>query len=54
MTSVELAVIIFFGLALIFAVWRLFSHDDSNRDSELRREIREIGSDQMHILQALG
>ena len=54
MTSVELAVIIFFGLALIIAVWRLFSHDDSNRDSELRREIREIGSDQMHILQALG
>jgi len=53
-TSVELAVIIFFGLALIIAVWRLFSHDDSNRDSELRREIREIGSDQMHILQALG
>ncbi|MBE39564.1 MAG: DNA recombination protein RmuC [Euryarchaeota archaeon] len=54
MSSVELAVIIFFGLALIIAVWRLFSRDDSNRDSELRREIREIGSDQMHILQALG
>jgi DNA recombination protein RmuC len=53
-SSVELAVIIFFGLALIIAVWRLFSRDDSNRDSELRREIREIGSDQMHILQALG
>ena len=54
MSSVELAVIIFFGLALIIAVWRLFSRDDSNRNSELRREIREIGSDQMHILQALG
>ena len=54
MSSVELAVIIFFGLALIIAVWRLFSRDDSNRDSELRREIREIGSDQVHILQALG
>ena len=54
MSSVELAVIIFFGLALIIAVWRLFSRDGSNRDSELRREIREIGSDQMHILQALG
>ncbi len=54
MSSVELAAIIFFGLALIIAVWRLFSRDDSNRDSELRREIREIGSDQMHILQALG
>ncbi|DAC24874.1 MAG TPA: DNA recombination protein RmuC [Candidatus Poseidoniales archaeon] len=54
MSSIELAAIVFFGLALIIAVWRLFSQDDSNRDSELRREIREMGDSQMHTLQALG
>jgi len=53
-SSIELAAIVFFGLALIIAVWRLFSQDDSNRDSELRREIREMGDSQMHTLQALG
>lgn len=54
MSGIELAAIVFFGLALIIAVWRLFSQDDSNRDSELRREIREMGDSQMHTLQALG
>jgi len=53
-SGIELAAIVFFGLALIIAVWRLFSQDDSNRDSELRREIREMGDSQMHTLQALG
>ena len=54
MSSIELAAIVFFGLALIIAVWRLFSQDDSSRDSDLRREIREMGDSQMHTLQALG
>lgn len=54
MSSIELAAIVFFGLALIIAVWRLFSQDDSSRDSDLRREIREMGDSQMHALQALG
>jgi len=53
-SSIELAAIVFFGLALIIAVWRLFSQDDSSRDSDLRREIREMGDSQMHALQALG
>jgi len=53
-SSIELAAIVFFGLALIIAVWRLFSQDDSSRDSDLRREIREMGDSQMHTLQALG
>ena len=54
MSSIELAAIVFFGLALIIAVWRLFSQDDSSRDSDLRREIREMGDSQMRTLQALG
>ena len=44
----------FLGLALTFTLWQLFSNNNSDGGAELRREIREMGSEQMNTLQALG
>ena len=54
MADVELIAISFLGLALTFTLWQLFSSNDSDGGVELRREIREMGSEQMNALQALG
>tara|TARA_Y100001934_G_scaffold66093_1_gene82129 strand:+ start:214 stop:1371 length:1158 start_codon:yes stop_codon:yes gene_type:complete len=54
MADVELVAIGFLGLALTFTLWQLFSSNDSDGGVELRREIREMGSEQMNALQALG
>ena len=54
MADVELIAIGFLGLALTFTLWQLFSSNDSDGGAELRREIREMGSEQMNALQALG
>ena len=42
------------GLALIFSLWQLMGKTDSNGGAGLRREIREMGAEQMNTLQALG
>ena len=44
----------FLGLALTLALWQLFKKNNSDEGAELRREIREMGSEQMNALQALG
>ncbi len=44
----------FLGLALTFTLWQLFSNNNSDGGAELRKEIREMGSEQMNALQALG
>jgi len=54
MADVELIAISFLGLALTFTLWQLFSNNNSDGGAELRREIREMGSEQMNTLQALG
>ena len=54
MEDTELIVIGILGLALIFALWQLMGKNDSDGGAELRREIREMGSEQMNTLQALG
>jgi len=54
MVDVELFMIGFLGLALTFTLWQLFSNNNSDGGVELRREIREMGSEQMNALQALG
>jgi DNA recombination protein RmuC len=54
MVDAELITIGTLGLALIFTLWQLMSKNDSGGGIELRREIREMGSEQMNSLQALG
>jgi len=54
MADAELIAIGALGLALIFTLWQLMSKNDSDEGTELRREIREMGSEQMNTLQALG
>ena len=54
MVDVGLIAIGFLGIALTFALWHLFSKNNSDVGVELRKEIREMGSEQMNALQALG
>ena len=54
MVDVGLIAIGFLGIALTFALWHLFSNNNSDVGVELRKEIREMGSEQMNALQALG
>lgn len=42
------------SFALIIALWQLMNNSDSKNDIEIRKEIREMGSEQMNTLQALG
>ena len=52
--DLELFAIGFLGLALTLSLWQLFNKNNSEEGAELRREIREMGSEQMNALQALG
>ena len=52
--ELELFAIGFLGLALTLTLWQLFNKNNSDEGAELRREIREMGSEQMNALQALG
>ena len=52
--DLELIAICFLGLALTLTLWHLFRNDNSDGGAELRREIREMGSEQINALQALG
>ena len=54
MVDVGLIAIGFLGIALTFALWSLFNNNNSDVGVELRKEIREMGSEQMNALQALG
>ncbi|HJM18196.1 MAG TPA: DNA recombination protein RmuC [Candidatus Thalassarchaeaceae archaeon] len=54
MVEAEVVVIGALGLALIFSLWQLMGKTDSNGGAGLRREIREMGAEQMNTLQALG
>jgi DNA recombination protein RmuC len=40
--------------ALIIALWQLMNNSISSNDIEIRKEIREMGAEQMNTLQALG
>ena len=54
MTNAELIAIVALSVALLFSMWRQINNSKSNNDIEIRREIREMGSQQMDTLQALG
>jgi len=54
MTNAELIAIVALSIALLFSMWRLINNSESKNDIEIRREIREMGSNQMHTLEALG
>ena len=54
MSNAELIAIVVLSIALLFSMWRQINNSKSNNDIEIRREIREMGSQQMDTLQALG
>ncbi|MCH1524308.1 MAG: DNA recombination protein RmuC [Candidatus Thalassarchaeaceae archaeon] len=54
MADVEMIVIAALTFALIIALWQLMNNSSSSNDIEIRKEIREMGAEQMNTLQALG
>ena len=54
MANIEMIVIAALTFALIIALWQLMNNSSSSNDIEIRKEIREMGAEQMNTLQALG
>ena len=54
MADIEMIVIAALTFALIIALWQLMNNSSSSNDIEIRKEIREMGAEQMNTLQALG
>ena len=54
MVEPELAIIGLLGISLILLIWHIINRNDSGEGIELRKEIREMGSEQMKTLAALG
>ena len=54
MADVEMIVIAALTFALIIALWQLMNNSSSSNNIEIRKEIREMGAEQMNTLQALG
>ena len=54
MVEAELAIIGLLGISLILLIWHIINKNDSGEGIELRKEIREMGSEQMKTLAALG
>ncbi|MBL6882850.1 DNA recombination protein RmuC [Euryarchaeota archaeon] len=54
MADIEMIVIAALTFALIIALWQLINNSSSSNDIEIRKEIREMGAEQMNTLQALG
>ena len=54
MVEAELAIIGLLGTSLILLIWHIINKNDSGEGIELRKEIREMGSEQMKTLAALG
>ena len=54
MADAEMITIGVLSIGLLFALWQLMNKSNSNEGTELRREIREMGVDQINSLQALG
>lgn len=54
MADIEMIVIAALTFALIIALWQLMNNSSSSNNIEIRKEIREMGAEQMNTLQALG